>query len=78
MIRDWCLLCLLGVHDYVSCFWCGCTLGDWQEEDDPWTQHIITSPRCGHVLGTKASGARDTKLSKNLKDKQASNSQYLK
>lgn len=32
--------------DTVMCFYCGKTLDGWEEDDDPWTEHINHSTKC--------------------------------
>jgi baculoviral IAP repeat-containing protein 7/8 len=39
-----------GKGDRVSCFYCGITLGNWLEEDDPWIEHARWSGDCPYLL----------------------------
>lgn len=39
-----------GKDDRVTCFYCGITLKDWLEEDDPWIEHARWSGNCPYLL----------------------------
>ncbi|KAJ1079876.1 hypothetical protein NDU88_000108 [Pleurodeles waltl] len=44
----------VGHGDQVKCFYCDGGLRNWEEDDDPWTEHAKWFPRCEflqHVLG---------------------------
>ncbi|CAC5382816.1 XIAP [Mytilus coruscus] len=42
-----------GEGDIVRCFCCDLGLAEWDESDDPWTEHARHSPRCWFLLRTK-------------------------
>ncbi|XP_060554683.1 baculoviral IAP repeat-containing protein 7-A-like [Ruditapes philippinarum] len=42
-----------GVDDSVRCYYCSIGLRDWPEGACPWKQHILASPKCGHVIQCK-------------------------
>ncbi|XP_046403099.1 death-associated inhibitor of apoptosis 2-like [Ischnura elegans] len=42
-----------GQADQVRCFYCDGGLWDWQEEDDPWVEHVRWFPNCAYVLLVK-------------------------
>lgn len=42
-----------GQNDQVSCFYCNKGLKDWEDEDEPWTEHARWSPKCNYVLLSK-------------------------
>ncbi|XP_052834399.1 baculoviral IAP repeat-containing protein 2 isoform X2 [Octopus bimaculoides] len=44
-----------GISDTVICFSCGCTLCDWDEDEDPWHKHAQYSPKCTFVQQMKGS-----------------------
>ena len=44
-----------GHGDHVTCFYCACTMIDWDPTDDVITDHARWSPECGFVLLTKGS-----------------------
>jgi baculoviral IAP repeat-containing protein 7/8 len=39
--------------DIVECFFCGVTVHDWTNEDNPWVEHIRVSPTCTYVQMAK-------------------------
>jgi baculoviral IAP repeat-containing protein 7/8 len=39
-----------GKEDLVTCFYCGVTLGNWLQEDDPWIEHARWSGECPYLL----------------------------
>ena len=39
----------LGRLDFVSCFDCGCSLKDWEPDEDPVTAHLNHNPDCYHL-----------------------------
>ncbi|XP_050493872.1 baculoviral IAP repeat-containing protein 3-like isoform X1 [Bombus huntii] len=39
-----------GINDFTTCYHCGICIGNWRPEDDPWDRHMISSPRCYHLL----------------------------
>ncbi|ELU06926.1 hypothetical protein CAPTEDRAFT_147035, partial [Capitella teleta] len=39
----------IGMADEVHCFFCGGFLFDWNQHDDPWTQHAKWYPQCSYV-----------------------------
>jgi len=39
-----------GQGDRVTCFYCGLTLTDWLEEDDPWIEHARFAGNCPYML----------------------------
>lgn len=45
-----------GMDDSVRCFFCGIGLRDWPQNACPWEQHVIASPKCGHVAQCKGTG----------------------
>lgn len=38
-----------GKEDAVRCYFCGIGLKDWPPGANPWEQHTLASPTCGHV-----------------------------
>ncbi|KAH9508100.1 Baculoviral IAP repeat-containing protein 7 [Bulinus truncatus] len=38
-----------GHKDHVICFSCNVKLCDWEDEEDPWVEHIKFRPECKHV-----------------------------
>lgn len=42
-----------GYSDVVVCFWCGVTICDWEDEDEPCMEHIKWQPNCPFTLQTK-------------------------
>ncbi|KAH3795375.1 hypothetical protein DPMN_148925 [Dreissena polymorpha] len=43
----------MGIDDNTRCFACGCTLMNWEPEDDPWKEHCRWSPHFPHVREVK-------------------------
>ena len=39
-----------GLGDHVMCFYCGCSLSNWEPFDDPWEQHALWAPGCVFVI----------------------------
>lgn len=35
-----------GIRDVVVCFFCNGTLGNWEPDDDPWSDHLKFFPKC--------------------------------
>jgi len=42
-----------GQDDQMLCFCCSQGLKDWEDEDEPWTEHARWSPTCSYVLLSK-------------------------
>ncbi|XP_045193762.2 baculoviral IAP repeat-containing protein 3-like [Mercenaria mercenaria] len=42
-----------GVDDSVRCFYCGGALRDWPDAADPWREHALNFPHCGHLRQCK-------------------------
>lgn len=42
-----------GIEDQTLCYHCGGGLKDWEDNDDPWEQHITWFARCPYVLAVK-------------------------
>lgn len=45
-----------GIEDAVRCYFCGIGLKDWPVGACPWEQHILASPKCGHVKRCRGIG----------------------
>ena len=43
----------LGLSDHVRCFHCGNGLRNWENDDNPWIEHIRWYPDCNFVLLSK-------------------------
>ncbi|XP_047099354.1 death-associated inhibitor of apoptosis 1-like [Schistocerca piceifrons] len=58
-----------GTADHTTCFYCGGTLHDWVDGDDPWGEHYRWFPRCMYLwLKNKSDLADDeVDLSKSVK-----------
>ncbi|XP_049771179.1 baculoviral IAP repeat-containing protein 7-like [Schistocerca cancellata] len=58
-----------GTADHTTCFYCGGTLHDWVDGDDPWSEHYRWFPRCMYLwLQNKSDLADDeVDLSKSVK-----------
>ncbi|XP_050537433.1 death-associated inhibitor of apoptosis 1-like [Daktulosphaira vitifoliae] len=39
-----------GQNDQMLCYCCSQGLKDWDDEDDPWVEHVRWSPSCTHIL----------------------------
>ena len=39
-----------GREDYVQCAFCAGIIGNWEEDDDPMTEHTKSFPRCAFVI----------------------------
>lgn len=37
----------------MLCFYCGQGLKDWEDNDEPWTEHAKWSPNCSYLLLSK-------------------------
>ncbi|XP_060585583.1 putative inhibitor of apoptosis [Ruditapes philippinarum] len=42
-----------GVGDSVRCFYCGGAFKDWSDDSDPWKEHALYFPHCGHIRQCK-------------------------
>ncbi|XP_050443224.1 death-associated inhibitor of apoptosis 2-like isoform X2 [Adelges cooleyi] len=42
-----------GQNDQMLCFCCSQGLKDWEDDDEPWTEHARWSPNCSYVLLSK-------------------------
>lgn len=42
-----------GENDQMMCFCCSQGLKDWEDDDEPWTEHARWSPTCSYVLLSK-------------------------
>ncbi|KAM6454075.1 baculoviral IAP repeat-containing protein 7 [Liasis olivaceus] len=42
-----------GQQDYVRCFYCDGALRNWEQGDDPWTEHARWFPRCAFLLQSR-------------------------
>lgn len=42
-----------GQDDQMLCFCCSQGLKDWEDDDEPWTEHARWSPSCSYVLLSK-------------------------
>lgn len=42
-----------GYADFVRCFYCGIELAGWNDDANPWIEHISYRPRCQYVLDQK-------------------------
>lgn len=40
----------------MLCFCCSQGLKDWEDDDEPWTEHARWSPNCSYVLLSKGKG----------------------
>ena len=57
------------IADQVQCYFCGVTLVDWKDTDDPFMKHAKWSPECGYILDKKGRGFVNAAL-KNIPEKQ--------
>ena len=42
-----------GVGDSVRCFYCGVTLRNWKQDDDPWETHVRFRFSCAYIDAIK-------------------------
>lgn len=42
-----------GRNDYTTCFFCDEILCQWDDDDEPWTEHAKWSKNCSYVLLNK-------------------------
>lgn len=60
------------IADRVVCFNCGLGLRAWEDDDEPWEQHIIFSPNCEYVqlvIGREYVAEMKTKVLKKWEEK---------
>lgn len=66
-----------GTEDSVRCFYCNIGLKDWPIGACPWEQHILTSPKCGHVIHCKGKAFIRKTLGDQLSDSDVEDSDYV-
>jgi len=42
-----------GTNDHMICYYCNQGLKDWEDNDEPWTEHARWSETCSYVLLNK-------------------------